>query len=59
MKTREKALAWWNELSYQDQFFTMGRWLLLNQGKQPHERHPNHLTGREIEEIYQNEGHER
>lgn len=49
--TREKAIKWWNTKSFETQFILTIKWL-KSQNRNTTERHPYHLTGREIEEIY-------
>lgn len=52
MKTdRELAMEWWNKLSLEEKFYKVIPWL-KSKGINVTERHPNSLTGREIEEIY-------
>lgn len=53
----EKAINWWNGLSFEDKFFKTIQNNNLIEGDKT--RHPNTLTGREIEEIYKiNKGYE-
>lgn len=47
---REKALNWWNKLSFEDKFFKTIQNNDLIAGDKT--RHPNTLTGREIETIW-------
>ena len=49
---RQSALKWWNSMSFENQFFSTIEWL-SNQNRDTTERHPHHLTGREIQEIYE------
>ena len=51
MNTRREAIEWWHTLSFEEKYFKVIEWL-SKQGKDTTERHPNSLTGREIEEIY-------
>ena len=47
---REEALTWWNKLSLEEKFYKT-----INANKViigDHTRHPDTLTGREIEDIY-------
>ena len=48
---RKGALKWWNSLTFEEQFFKTIEWL-SNNNRDTTERHPNKLTGREIQEIY-------
>nr|OQX98991.1 MAG: hypothetical protein B6I27_01620 [Erwiniaceae bacterium 4572_131] len=48
---RQSALKWWNSLTFEQQFFKTIEWLSSN-NRNTIERHPNNLTGREIQEIY-------
>lgn len=48
---REQALAWWNRMSFEEKFYKVIPWLKDN-GRDTTERHPNSLTGREIEEVW-------
>ena len=51
-KTQRKiVMEWWNDLSFEEKFFKTIEWL-SNQNRDTTERHPNSLTGREIEQIY-------
>ena len=54
LSIREQALAWWNKLSLEEKFYKVIPWL-KNQDINVAERHPNTLTGREIEEIWRKE----
>ena len=47
---REKAINWWNGLSFEDKFFKTIQNNDLIVGDKT--RHPNTLTGREIETIW-------
>jgi hypothetical protein len=49
---REVPLAWWNSMTFEDQFYKVIEWL-SSQGRDTTERHPHSLTGREIELIYE------
>lgn len=51
MTTREKAINWWNKLSLESKFYEVIPWL-TSKDLGAAERHPNNLTGREIEELY-------
>ena len=48
---RNKALSWWNKFSFEERFYKVIPWL-KEQGQNVTERHPNSLTGREIQNIY-------
>ena len=48
---RKIALKWWNSLSFETKFFKTIKWL-SSEKRDTTERHPNDLTGREIEQIY-------
>ena len=48
---KQSALKWWNSLTFEQQFFKTIEWL-SNNNRDTTERHPNKLTGREIQEIY-------
>jgi len=52
-ETRTKALDWFNSLSLEEKFYQVIPWLRLK-GLNVTDRHPNSLTGREIEDIYLN-----
>ena len=52
-ETRTKALDWFNSLSLEEKFYQVIPWLKLK-GLNVTSRHPNSLTGREIEDIYLN-----
>ena len=47
---RQSALKWWNSMTFEEQFFATIKWL-SSQKRDTTERHPHHLTGREIQEI--------
>lgn len=47
---RESALTAWNALSFEEQFLKTIDWLKAN-NKDTTSRHPENLTGREIQEI--------
>ena len=49
---RIKSLKWWNILSFEQKFINTIAWLSKN-GKDTTERHPDDLTGREVQEIYE------
>ena len=49
---RQSALEWWNLISFENQFLSTIEWLSHN-NRDTTERHPHHLTGREIQEIYE------
>lgn len=51
ISTREKAMKWWNQLSLEEKFYKIIPWL-KSKDMDTTSRHPNSLTGREIEEIY-------
>ena len=53
MEDRVKAINWWKRLAFEEKYFKTIKWL-KKQGRDTTERHPNSLTGREIEEIYLN-----
>lgn len=48
---RNRAMNWWDSLSFDTKFYKTIGWL-NSKGKNSTERHPDNLTGREIEEIY-------
>jgi hypothetical protein len=48
---RQSALQWWNTLTFEGKLWATIEWL-RKQGKDTSLRNPNHLTGREIEEIH-------
>ena len=48
---RQSALQWWHTLSFEEKHYTTIKWL-KEQGKSTWLRHPDHLTGREIEEMH-------
>ena len=50
---RTKALQWWNKMKLEQQFYSIVEWL-KNKGEDTTSRHPHNITGREIEEIYNN-----
>ena len=50
METRKLAMDWWNKLSFEDKFFKTIQNNNLIVGDKT--RHPNTLTGREIEMIW-------
>lgn len=47
---RYAALLWWNSLTFEQKFYKVIAWLKA-QKRDTTERHPNDLTGREIQEI--------
>ena len=49
---RQCALTWWNSMTFEEQFYKTIAWL-KNQNRNTTERHPHHLTGREIQQIYE------
>ena len=49
---RQSALQWWNSMTFEEQFFATIKWL-SSQNIDTTERHPHHLTGREIQEIHE------
>ena len=49
--TREKSMIWWNSLTLEEKFYKVIPWL-KSKDINVTERHPNSLTGREIEEIF-------
>jgi len=49
---RRSALAWWNSMTFEEQFYKTIAWL-KSQNRNTTERHPHHLTGREIQQIYE------
>lgn len=50
MEMRKLAMDWWNKLSFEDKFFKTIQNNNLIVGDKT--RHPNTLTGREIEVIW-------
>ncbi len=48
---RHAALQWWNGLPFEKKFYKVIEWL-SSQKRDTTERHPNDLTGREIQEIW-------
>lgn len=50
MENRKLALEWWDSMTFEEQFFKTIKWL-SSQNRDTTERHPDNLTGREIEEI--------
>lgn len=48
---RSAAIEWWNSLTFENKFYKVIEWL-KSQNRDTTERHPNDLTGREIEEIH-------
>lgn len=48
---RQCSIAWWNRLTFEQKFYKVIQWL-KEQGKDTTERHPNNLTGREIQKIW-------
>lgn len=53
INNRRDALAWWNSMTFENKFFKTIEWLKL-ENRDTAERHPDYLTGREIEQIYKN-----
>lgn len=51
MEERLKAIKWWNSLTFEHKFYKVIEWL-KSENRNTTERHPDHLTGREIEEVY-------
>jgi hypothetical protein len=51
MTTREQAMSWWNALTLEEKFYVVIPWL-KSQNINVTDRHPNSLTGREIELLY-------
>ena len=49
---RRSALTWWNSITFEEQFYKTIAWL-KSQNRNITERHPHHLTGREIQQIYE------
>ena len=49
---RRTALTWWNSITFEEQFYKTIAWL-KSQNRNTTERHPHHLTGREIQQIYE------
>lgn len=49
---RSDALKWWHTLFFEIQFYKVVEWL-SSQKRDTTERHPDNLTGREIQEIYE------
>ncbi len=50
MTSRESAMATWNALTLEEKFYIVIHWL-SSKGLNTTDRHPNSLTGREIEEA--------
>lgn len=48
---RSVAIKWWNSLTFEHKFYKVIEWL-KSQNRDTTERHPESLTGREIEEIH-------
>lgn len=48
---RGAAIKWWNSLTFEHKFYKVIEWL-KNKNRDTTERHPNSLTGSEIEEIH-------
>jgi hypothetical protein len=48
---RQEAMSWWHKLTFEEKFFKVIEWL-FNKGKDTTSRHPDNLTGREIEQIH-------
>jgi hypothetical protein len=51
MNTRQQAMSWWNALTLEEKFYVVIPWL-KSQNINVTDRHPDSLTGREIELIY-------
>ncbi len=51
---RHAALLWWKGLTLEHKFYKVITWL-KKQGMNATDRHPDTLTGREIEEIWTDE----
>ena len=51
ISNREQAMKWWNNMTLEEKFYKVISWL---KGKDVNvtQRHPDSLTGSEIEEIY-------
>ena len=49
---RQSALKWWNSITFEEKFFATIKWL-SSQNRDTTERHPHHLSGREIQEIHE------
>ena len=49
--SREVALDWWRSMTLEERFYKTIAWLKFHE-KNTTERHPDNLTGREIEDIY-------
>ena len=47
---RQRALTWWNSMNLEDKFYKTIKHNVLIEGDRT--RHPDTLTGREIELIY-------
>ena len=47
----EIAINWWNKLYFEQQFFYVIEWL-KSKNQDTTSRHPDNLTGNEIEQIY-------
>ena len=50
---RQKALEWWNSLTFEEKFYKTINWL-SSENRDVTERHPDNLTGSEIEKIWRN-----
>lgn len=48
---REASVEWWNGFSLEEKFYKVISWLKQKQ-MDATSKHPNYLTGREIEEIW-------
>ena len=52
---RRKAMEWWSNQSFEEKFYATMEWLKVNDMGVT-ERHPDGLTGREIESIFNEVG---
>lgn len=52
---RRKAMEWWSNQSFEEKFYATMEWLKVNDMCVT-ERHPDSLTGREIERIFNEVG---
>ncbi len=48
---RYASLLWWNGLTFEQKFYKVIEWLKASD-RDTTERHPNDLTGKEIQEIW-------
>lgn len=51
---RHASLLWWNSLPFERKFYKVIEWL-KSKGRDTTERHPDTLTGSEIQEVWSNE----